>query len=49
MEHQAGLSLQSDWARDQRGGSLTGGYTDSSTCAQADTPNGEHAGMDGST
>ncbi len=37
---QAGLSLQSDWARDELRGSLTGGYTDYFDAAQASTPNG---------
>jgi hypothetical protein len=37
---QAGLSLQSDWARDELRGSFTGGYTDYFNVIQANNPNG---------
>jgi len=37
---QAGLNLQSDWARNELRGSLTGGYTDYFSAAEANNPNG---------
>jgi hypothetical protein len=36
---QAGLSFQSDWARDELKGSLTGGYADYFNSHQSDAPN----------
>lgn len=40
---QAGLSLQSEWARNELRGSLTGGYADYFTAPQADAPNASGA------
>jgi hypothetical protein len=40
---QAGLAFQSDWARNELRGNLTGGYADYFSAPQADTPNGSGA------